>query len=255
MGPGFLVLGGLLVAAARRLRHGPPSPTLVAWTLVAAYGLLVATRTLMLGYNDYTRYQAPVALIAWVALAARWLPGWLGVRPGQGGHAAAMGALTGLALVLGGQPAVAELARYAGPHEPVTGAVGTVLAEPTFARPFNAALAFLRAHLRPGEAIVAAPMEASFYLFTGRENVLHEDQLFWGYLTTAAEQQAAIRRMEDRRVRYVLVSTYAMGPHAFGVNYMEELGAWLRGRCTLAAEFARPGYGVRIYATPFAEGM
>ena len=91
--------------------------------------------------------------------------------------------------------------------------------------------------------------------FTGRENVLHEDQLFWGYLTTPAEQEAALARMQARRVRYVLVSSYAMGPHAFGVNYMERLGAFLRERCTLVANFAEPGYAVRVYATPFAEGM
>jgi hypothetical protein len=252
MGPGFLVLAGLLLACGRRLAAGRPTPALVAWTLIAAYGLLVALRTLMLGYNDYTRYQAPVALIAWVALAWRWLPAWLGHPPGR---PAAMGLLAGVALVLGGAPAAAELARYAGPHEPVTGGVGTVLAEPAFARPFNGALAYVRAHLRPGEAIVAAPMEASFYLFTGRENVLHEDQLFWGYLTTPTEQEAALARMQARRVRYVLVSSYAMGPHAFGVNYMERLGAFLRERCTLVANFAEPGYAVRVYATPFAEGM
>ncbi|MDB5102229.1 MAG: hypothetical protein JWM80_6650 [Cyanobacteria bacterium RYN_339] len=249
MGPGFLVLFGLLVAVARRLRAGPPSPVLVAWALVGAYGLLVATRTLMLGYNDYTRYQAPVALIAWVALASRWLPAWLGVAPGR------PFALAALALALGGQPAWAEVASYLGPHEAVTGPVGTVLATPTFARPFNQALAYVRAHTRPGDAIVAAPMEASFYLFSGLDNVLHEDQLFWGYLTTHAEQAAALRRMEDRRVRYVLVSSYAMGPHRFGENFMEDLGAWIHTRCALVGDFSSPGYGVRVYATPFAEGM
>ena len=141
---------GRLTVMAAAWAAGRPSPVLAAWILIAAYGLLVALRTLMLGYNDYTRYQAPVALIAWVALAWRWLPAWLGERPGR---PAAMGALAGVALVLGGQPALAELVRYAGPHEPVTGAVGTVMAETAFARPFNGALAYLRAHLRPGEAI------------------------------------------------------------------------------------------------------
>jgi hypothetical protein len=189
-----------------------------------------------------------VALIAWVALAATWLPAWLGAR-------ARPLLLVPLALVLGGAPAEAEVAGYLAPHEAVSGKVGTVMATPTFARPFNGALGFLQAHLKEGDAIVAAPMEASFYLFAGRENVLHEDQLFWGYLTSPEEQAAALRRMEDRHVRYVLVSSYAMGPHVFGVNFMEDLGTWLRTRCALVGEFSQPGYAVRVYATPFAKGM
>jgi hypothetical protein len=254
MGPGFLVLAGLLAVAAGRLfghlRAGSAPPVaLVGWTLIGAYGLLVATRTLMLGYNDYTRYQAPVALIAWVGLACRWLPTWLATGPAR---PAALGALAGIVLVLGGVQATTEAREYLKPHVAVSSREGTVLARPRFALPFLAALHHVRTHTQPGDKIVAAPMEASFYLFSGHDNVLHEDQLFWGYLTTHAEQQDAIRRIERAKVRYVLVSSYAMGPHVFGRNFMEDLGVWIDTRCRLVGDFAEPGYRVRVYATPYA---
>lgn len=255
MGPGFLVLFGVVGVSAARLwtdfrRGEAPSPEWVAWTLLGAYGCLVATRTLMTGYNDYMRYQAPVALVAWVALAVRWLPGWWGgldeARP------VALGLLAGVVGVLGVQNAARELSGYLAPHAAVSGPAGTVLADPGFAGPYNQALGYVRAHLRPGEAIVAAPMEASFYLFTGVDNVLHEDQLFWGYLTTDAEQQAAIRRLEARHVRYVLVSDYGQDLHVFGRDYMPLLGGYLRDRCQVVGDYASTKYRVRVYATPSA---
>jgi hypothetical protein len=260
MGPGFLLLFGVLLGVAGHLRSAwqartPPDPRLVVWALIGAYGCLVATRTLMLGYNDYMRYQAPVALIAWVALASRWLPAWLGAcgwllkgqRPGQ----ALLCVLVG---VLGLQQAQSELTGYLAPHVAVTGSVGTVLATPEFALPFLGALAYVKSHTRPGDRIVAAPMEASFYLFSGLDNVLHEDQLYWGYLTTHAEQQAAIARMEDRHVCYVLVSNYGDRLHGFGTTYMQDLGQWLKTECHPVARFGTAGYRVQVFATHFASG-
>jgi hypothetical protein len=258
MGPGFLVLFGLLVAIAAQLRANwrdgrAPEATLVVWTLIGAYGCLVATRTLMLGYNDYTRYQAPVALIAWVALASQWLPAWLEARGLSLIHRpTGVAILSAVVAVLGLQQAQHELAGYLAPHVAVTGEMGTVLAPREFGEPFLAALAYVKSHTRPGDRIVAAPMEASFYLFSGLDNVLHEDQLFWGYLTTHAEQQAAIARIEDSHVCYVLVSNYGEGVHGFGTAYMQDLGHWLFTQCHVVAEYGNKGYRVRVYATHFA---
>ena len=258
MGPGFLLLFALLFALGRRLlaawRRGEPlAPRDVAWTLVGAYGCLVAVRSLMLGYNDYTRYQAPVVLVAWVALAGSWLPGaavrrgWLSLP----GHSRARGLLTGLALLLGLQHLTGHVGAYIQPHVAVSGPAGTVLAEPAFGVPYNQALSFLNQRLKPDERIVAAPMEASFYMFTGRPNVLKEDQLFWGYLTTSAEQAGAIARMQAGRVRYMLVSNYRMGSQVFGLTYMQDLGRFLHERCRVVAVYgAEPGYKLTIYELP-----
>ena len=255
-GPGFLVMYAVLGLAGRRAyaawRAGEPLDAETAvWLLVAAYGCLAAVRTLMHGYNEYTRYQAPVALIGWVGLATVFLPRLTGLAPRCGN--ACLAVVVG---VLGAFNAAHELAGYMQPHERVSGPMGTVLAEPRYAGPYLAALGYVRAHTHPGDAIVAAPMEASFYLFTGLDNVLHEDQLFLGYLTTEAEQRAAIARVEAHRVRYVLVSNYGHERADFGVGYMPLLGQWLARRCGVVVDQgSQAGYRVRVYATPYAGEM
>lgn len=258
MGPGFLLLFGVLAVVGRHcvqaVRAGEPIPVrIVGWGLLAAYGCLVASRTLMTGYNDYTRYQAPVALVAWVALAACWAPGWLRARGWLSASSrVAPTLLTLLVLGLGGKHLYWAYLDYTSPHVAVSAPVGTVLARHEFGVPFNQALGYVQARLRPGEAIVAAPMEASFYLFTGVDNVLKENQLFYGYMTTAIEQRAAIERMRDRRVRYFMLSSYGFGAARFGETFMQELKRWLQQDCRLVADFGDAAYGVRIYETPFS---
>lgn len=251
MGPGFLLLFGILGWVGWRLvrdRARLPN-TVVLWGLVALYGCMAASRTLMTGYNDYTRYQAPVWLIAWVALAAVWLPhlvrAWLPHR-----RPVSIG-LTALVLLLGGRHLVGHVRDYMGPHVPVAGAVGTVLTQPEFGVPYNQALAYLKQHLRPGDSLVAATAEASLYTFTGVDNPLMEDQLFYGYLTTSESQQAAIRRMQERQVRYFVLSNYGFGQMRFGETFMQDLSAWLKTRCRVAGVYGTDRYRLTIYETPF----
>lgn len=255
VGPSFVVLLGVLAVVAWRLadalRGGRPIPPgLVAWGLIAGYGVLVAVRTLFRGLNDYTPYQAPVALIAWVALATAWLPAVLGTPTSR---RATHLLLAGLALGLGARHAGDAVATYGPPHVPVSGPAGAVLAPAPVGQPFNAALAFVRQHLRPGEAVVAAPMEPSFYLFLGRDNPVKEDQLFYGYLITPAEQEDFIARMRSANVRYFVLSSYGYAGKRFGVDYMQTLGAWLQDACLPVATFGDAGpYGLTVYETPFA---
>jgi hypothetical protein len=255
VGPGFLLLfavaGGVVWRIARVVRSsGRLDAATVLWGLLAAYGCLVAARTLMTGYNDYTRYQAPVALVAWVAAGAVWLPAWLRARGWGLDARVGYAGLAFVALVLGERHLVGHARMYLAPHVAVTGEVGTVLAEPAFGEPFNAALAHVKANIRPGEAIVAAPIEASFYLFTGIDNVLMEDQLFYGYLPTPESQAAAIRRMGERNVRFVLVSNYGFGRMRFGETFMQELAGWLKAECRVAAVYGTGAYRITVYETP-----
>jgi hypothetical protein len=257
MGPGFLLLFAVVGGVMWRIAHvvgssGRLDTKTVLWGLLAAYGCLVAARTLMTGYNDYTRYQAPVALVAWVAAGAVWLPAWLRARGWAFDARIGYAGLAVVALLLGERHFVGHARMYLAPHVPVTSSVGTVLAEPAFGEPFNAALAHVRANIRPGEAIVAAPIEASFYLFTGIDNVLMEDQLFYGYLPTPESQAAAIRRMGERQVRFVLVSNYGFGHMRFGETFMRELAAWLKAECRVAAVYGTDAYRITVYETPFA---
>ncbi|HEY9723530.1 MAG TPA: glycosyltransferase family 39 protein [Oscillatoriaceae cyanobacterium] len=256
MSPTFLllfgVLGWVLTRLARALRAGEALPDeAVAWGLLAAYGCLIAARTLMTGYNDYTRYQAPVALIAWVALACRWAPAWLASRGALPRPRLSQALLALLVLTLGLRNAVGQVRAYLAPHVAVSGPVGTVLATPDYADPYKQALAYVAAHAGPDDAVVAAPMEASFYLFSGHDNVLREDQLFYGYLVDAEAQRGAIARMRKRHVRYIVLSSYGFGQKRFGKDYMVDLAAWIRSDCRLVGDYGNPQYRLRIYETPF----
>jgi hypothetical protein len=253
VGPSFLVLLGVLAwhgrEAWREARAGRPVPAeTAAWLLIGAYGLLVAMRTMFKGLNDYTPYQAPVAMIAWVALAARWLPARLApedARPMARALAAA------LMLFVGARHLGEAAGTYSRPTVDVVGPAGLVRADAELGAPFAAAAAWLRAALRPGETFVAAPMEPSLYLFVGRDNPVREDNMFFGYLITPAEQADFIERLRRANVRYFALSTFGYAGKRFGEDYMRELAAWLRTDCRVAATFGGAPYGITIYETPF----
>ena len=253
VGPSFVVLVGVLLGVAWRLREDvrgqrPIAPETVAWGLIAGYGLLVAIRTVFRGMNEYTGYQAPIALIAWVALAVCWLPAALGT-PASRGRARAIAA--GFMVLLGARLVADAAAMYGRPHIPVSAAVGTVMSDPDLGLPFVAALDHVRGALRPGETVVAAPIEASFYLFLGLDNPVKENQLFYGYLITPAEQADFIARMRAARVRFFVLSSYGYAGKRFGEHFMRELGAWLQDACTPVARFGEGTYTITVYETPF----
>lgn len=248
MSPSFLLAAGVGGVALVRMRGRPAEfRRHLAWALLAAYVWLVALRTLGMGLNDYTPYQAPVALILWVGLAVAWLPAWLGTPQPSRGRLALWLCLL---LVLGARHGLDLTRTYGGPHEWVRGPVGGVLAPVAFARPFNAVLAGLKQQLRPGDQVVAAPMEASLYLMLGLDNPVKEDQLFYGYLTTPQEEADFIERLGRTRVRFVVLSSYGRGHREFGVAYMPNLAAWLAQRCRLVASHGDAIYQLRIYQTP-----
>ena len=254
VGPSFVVLVGVLavqgwrLGAAWRAGRAIP-PEAVAWLLIAGYGLLVAVRTVFRGMNEYTGYQAPVALVAWVALAVAWLPGAIGT-PGSAGRARAMATL--LLLLLVGRHGADAAAVYGRRHVPVEGPPGMLWSDPAFGDPFNAALAFVRRELKPGENVVAAPIEASFFTFLGRDNPVRENQIFYGYLTTPAEQDEYIERLRAANVRFFVLSSYGYPGKRWGEDFQRELAAWLRDACTEAATFDSGLYRMTVYETPFA---
>lgn len=254
-GPGFMVLLGVVgwvgwqLAAA--VRAGSPVPAgVVAWGLIAGYGLLAASRTVLTGMNEYIGYQGPAALVAWVALGALWLPAWLGTPASkQTGQALALALLVFVA----GRNLLDAARTYGGPQVVVTGPAGSVLAPPAFGAPFGDALAWLRAHRRPGEQVVAGPMEASVYLMLGLRCPVPEIQFFYGYLIEDAEQRDFMARLQRAHVRWFVLSNYGFGELRFGRDYARTLGAWLHSDGRRAASFGqkRPGkYYLEIWELP-----
>ncbi|MEB3328740.1 MAG: hypothetical protein VKQ33_05865 [Candidatus Sericytochromatia bacterium] len=249
LSPSFLLAAAVLGRALTRLWQGEDDAERShAWTLVSAYTLLVAARTVAHGLNDYTPYQAPVALLLWVALATTWLPRVLGTEAPSRLRLALWAVLLG-ALI--GRHVVDLRAAYGGPHRWVEGPVGGVWNPEAIASPFAATQAELHRLLRPGERFVAGPVEMSFYLMLGQPTPVREAQLFRGYLTTAEEEEAFIRRLAQARVRYVVFSTYGEANLRFGRDYMPRLAAWLRGACRHVATHGGAPYAITIYETPF----
>jgi hypothetical protein len=247
--PSFLLAGFVVLATGIELSQGRGDGVrLHAWALVAAYALLAALRTVAHGLNDYTPYQAPVALILWVALAATWLPLLVGAEAPSRLRLALWGVLLA-ALV--GRHGVDLRAAYGGPHRWVEGPAGGVWNPVAIAEPFAATQAELRRLLRPGERFVAGPMEMSFYLMLGQAAPVKEDQLFYGYLTTPAEEADFIARLARARVRFVAFSTYGEPNLHFGRDYMPNLAAWLRGACRQVGTHGGPAYAITLYETPF----
>ncbi|MEB3198096.1 MAG: glycosyltransferase family 39 protein [Candidatus Sericytochromatia bacterium] len=249
--PSFLLLLAVALGACWQCRaRGRWHDVTLAWLLLSLYGLLITTRTLFHGINEYTGYQAPVALIAWVALATQWGPRALGLRLSTLGQRLPLCLL--LAALMGRHGL--DLANtYAVRMVRVDGPAGSVWALPEHAEPFNATLRFLKASLKPGERFVAAPMEPSLYLFAGQDNPVKENQIFYGYLTTPDEELDFLARLKAARVAYFVLSNFGEERWKFGVGYMPTLGAWLAKDCRVAAEFGRGAYRIRIFATPFGQ--
>jgi hypothetical protein len=182
VGCSFLLLLAVLGFLLQRVwRQGEWTPAEFGWLLVAAYGLLVTARTVFHGLNEYSGYQAPVALIVWVGLAAVWLPERLApIDSRRAVRVCLLVLLVGLSI-----RHLLDIHRtYSAPHVWVIGPYGAVSSPVVIGDPYRQALEFLRRELQPPQKFVAAPMEPSLYLFTGQDNPVKEDQLFFGFLTT-----------------------------------------------------------------------
>ncbi|MNS70245.1 hypothetical protein D3C72_1035870 [compost metagenome] len=50
----------------------------------------------------------------------------------------------------------------------------------------------------------------------------------------------------------MLVSNYGFGRMRFGETFMQELAAWLKTECRVAAVYGTDAYRITVYETPFA---
>jgi hypothetical protein len=53
-------------------------------------------------------------------------------------------------------------------------------------------------------------------------------------------------------VRFFVLSNYQESAMRFGIDYMPELGQWLRAQCRQVASFGEGDYCLRVYQTPFS---
>jgi hypothetical protein len=112
----------------------------------------------------------------------------------------------------------------------VRGPGGAVKESPDEAAVYQRAVDLILARTRPGEPILIAPQLTALYALSGRVNPLPQLSLLPGALASPAEERAAIRRLDDAKVRLVVTDrrTYdGYGHSSFGGSFDRLLAAWL----------------------------
>jgi hypothetical protein len=229
----------------RRVREVGPPPLGGSWPADAA--LIVAAALLGLrAYSAFTTeasyapyYAAPLVLVLAIAHArlAELRPAARGVAIGALGVLAAGFA----AYSLGGL--------YRHDDTAVRTPRGTFMTSAAAASALQEAVRAIGASTRPGERILAAPLDGGLYFMTDRPPALRELSLLPGLLATPAEERAAVMRLQRERVGLALISARDFSPWGtprFGVDYAPLLGSYLRGAARsvrVIGTLARPAGG------------
>jgi hypothetical protein len=213
-------------AALRFVRRGS-SPLGGAWAVDLA--LIVAAAGLGLrAYNAFTTegsyapyYAAPLVLLL----------GILHTRVAERRPQARLASLAALGLVAAGLAAYALGGLYVHDTTAVRTPRGTFLTDATAAPALQAAVRRVDALTRPGERILAAPLDGGLYFMSDRRPALYELSLLPGLLDSPAEEAAAIVRLAREHVTLAVIGARdfsAWGTPTFGVSYDPLLGAYLR---------------------------
>jgi 4-amino-4-deoxy-L-arabinose transferase-like glycosyltransferase len=97
------------------------------------------------------------------------------------------------------------------------------------------ALNFISTHTNPGESVAVLPEGSDLTFLTGRRMPLRHQILIPGLMSERDEQEA-IQRLQQDRVRYVLIVNRPMrefGLEAFGRDFYTGLGGWIESNYRL----------------------
>jgi hypothetical protein len=122
----------------------------------------------------------------------------------------------------------------------VKGPGGTLVESADKARVYQQALDAVVRNTKPGEPILVAPQLTWMYALSRTENPLPQLSLLPGALGSAADARAAIKTLERRHVRLVLIDrrTYAgYGHTSFGGSFDRLLADWIRSHFARIAAF------------------
>ncbi len=227
-----LLLVGILAYGLMRARRGvrrtgriPRRAGLIL--LLTGFALATLARSLLRVRSGgaYSSYLLPAALVlfaySWVHLLPLLMP------RAAARHAArrlALGLL--LAWVLGAAVVTAyrydKYFRYA-----LRTPRGTMRVLPDLGLAFEQAMAFIRTHTRPGDAVAVMPEGTALDFFTNRRNPLNEEITTPGLL----DEGRAIQELADTRTPLILVTnrpTVEFGAPVLGRDYHQRLMSWIR---------------------------
>jgi hypothetical protein len=232
--------GRELPAPPRGARELSPPPLGGSWPADAA--LIVAAALLGLrAYNAFTTegsyapyYAAPLVLL--LAIAHTRLAE---CRPQA--RAVAIGAL---GVVAAGLAAYALGGLYVHENTAVHTTRGTFMTTAAAAPALQGAVGAIDSETRPGERILAAPLDGGLYFMANRPPALHELSLLPGLLATRAEEEAAVARLRREHITLAVIGARdfsSWGTPVFGVDYAPLLGAYLRAATVGVTTAGAPG--------------
>jgi 4-amino-4-deoxy-L-arabinose transferase-like glycosyltransferase len=256
LGMSWLPLLSLLAAAlvGRALLRRQDAPLSGRWPLDLAL-VTVAVLLCSRAYDMFTMDSAA----PYYAAPAVLLLGLLHQRAGDRWPSARPAVMAMLAAVAAGIALYSAIALYPDKGTVVHTAAGDYVGDSRAAVAEQQGIDFVRDYTAPGEPILALPADAGMYFLSDRPQALYENMFLPGLIDTAAEERAAIARIEREGVRYALVSTRDTSNFEtgrFGFGYDRVLGAYLRSK-PLVATFGdvaaapgggNPSQGFRVYA-------
>jgi hypothetical protein len=131
----------------------------------------------------------------------------------------------------------------------VRGPGGALAETPAEAGLYTSALRWIEASTRPGDPILVAPILTGLYPLSDREDVLREVSLIPSALPTAADERAAIARLEDAGVKLAITDRRTWkgyGQTSFGESFDRILAAWIHRNFNHAATLRTDGPKPRI---------
>lgn len=122
----------------------------------------------------------------------------------------------------------------------VRGPGGAIAAPSQDAAVYRSTIGAIESGSAKGESILLAPQLTWLYPMTERKDPLPELSLLPGTLPTPADEQRAIHRLEDARVRLVVIDTHPFvdyGHGSFGATFDRRLARWIHGNFTRVNTF------------------
>jgi hypothetical protein len=176
-------------------------------------------------------YLAPLAAILLVRLHL--------VELARGRAGFAIGAVWVALLAAGG--AYLALNEAARDTAGVRGPGGSLAEAPGEAALYQRALDEIAARTEPGEEIFVSPLMTGLYVLSGHDSPLREISSLPTSLPTAADERAAIERLEPVRLAITDSRTWkGYGHGAFGETFQRDVAAWIEARFEPAETISGP---------------
>lgn len=230
-----LGLAAALFAGRRLLRRGE-SPLGRTWAadlalIVAAAGLGLRAYNAFTTYDSYAvYYAAPLVLLL----------GILHSRVAASRPRAAVATMAALGIAAAGLSAYALGGLYRHDNTAVHTARGTFMTSAESAPALQAGVSAIERLTRPGQAILAAPLDGGVYFMTDRVPALRELSVLPGLIVSQAEQSTAIARLRRDHVAVALIGARDFsdwGHRTFGVDYDRQIGEYLQSNTLSSAVF------------------